>query len=72
MTTKDLLKAEIEALDEETLDELYKIVKKLSEAKKAKHQAPSFMSRLKDIKIDAPEDFSANLDQYTSGEKRID
>ena len=30
------------------------------------------MSNLKSIKIDAPEDFAANLDLYLSGEKSKD
>jgi hypothetical protein len=32
---------------------------------------PSLMSRLKRIKIDAPENFAANLDLYLSGEKSV-
>jgi hypothetical protein len=30
------------------------------------------MSKLKSVKIDAPEDFAANLDLYMSGEKRVE
>lgn len=33
---------------------------------------PSLMSKLKQIKIDGPEDFAENLDLYLSGEKRIE
>lgn len=33
---------------------------------------PSFMSKLKSIKINAPEDFATNIDQYVSGEKRVE
>lgn len=32
----------------------------------------SFMSKLKSIKINAPEDFATNINQYVSGEKRIE
>ncbi|HEX9987815.1 MAG TPA: SRPBCC domain-containing protein [Chloroflexia bacterium] len=32
----------------------------------------SLMSRLRNIKIEGPEDFAANIDLYMSGEKRID
>ena len=32
----------------------------------------SFMSKLKTIKIDAPEDFANNIDLYISGEKRVE
>lgn len=69
MSTKELIEAEIQMMDEKQLNELYPIVKQLAEAKK---QAPqSFMSKLRSIKIDAPEDFATNLDQYMSGEKRV-
>jgi len=30
------------------------------------------MSKLKQIKIDAPEDFAANLDLYVSGKKGVE
>jgi len=30
------------------------------------------MSKLKNIKIDGPEDFAENIDLYLSGEKRIE
>jgi len=72
MSTKELIKAEIEKLDEEKLEELYDAIKKLTASNKPASEKPSFMAKLKRVKIDAPEDFSVNLDQYTSGEKRIE
>lgn len=33
---------------------------------------PRFMSKIKSIKINAPEDFATNIDQYVSGEKRVE
>jgi hypothetical protein len=33
---------------------------------------PGIMAKLKDVKIEAPADFAANLDLYMSGEKRVD
>lgn len=71
MTTKDLLKAEIDKLDPEQIEQVYQVIKQFTETQPQKSK-PSLMSRLKQIKIDAPEDFSSNLDQYTSGEKSID
>lgn len=70
MSAKELIEAEISALNEKQLNELYPIVKHFAEAKK---QAPqSLMAKLRSIpKIDAPEDFATNLDQYMSGEKRV-
>lgn len=69
MSTKELIEAEIQAMDETQLNELYPIVKQFAEAKKGEPQ--SFMAKLRSIKIDAPEDFATNLDQYMSGEKRV-
>jgi hypothetical protein len=68
MTTKELIQAEIERLSEHDLDELYKLVKDFIQSKK-QEQRQSLMSKLRSIKIDAPEDFSTNFDLYMSGEK---
>lgn len=71
MTTKELIRAEIDNLREEYLDELYRLIKNFAQSKQngKKH---SLMSKLKSIKIEAPEDFAANLDLYLSGEKRVE
>lgn len=70
MTTKELIQAEIEHLNEQELDELYKLVKDFSQSKQSGKQ--SLMSKLQSIKIDAPEDFSSNFDLYVTGEKRAE
>ncbi len=70
MSTKELIQAEVQAMDESQLNELYPFVKRLAEAKKEAPQ--SFMAKLRSIpKIDAPEDFATNLDLYMSGEKSV-
>lgn len=33
-------------------------------------EEPSLMSKLKSVKIEGPEDFAANHDQYVTGERR--
>jgi hypothetical protein len=71
MTTKELIQAELDRVSEEDLDELYKLVKNFAESKKIGANE-SFMSKLRSIKIDAPEDYSANFDLYVSGEKSAD
>ncbi len=71
MTTKELVQAEIERVSDEHLDELYQLVKRFAEAKQPAHK-PSLMSRLKQIKIEAPEDFAANLDSYTNRDDHAD
>lgn len=71
MTTKELIKAEIDQVSEADLDELYKLVKHFTQSKQ---QSPkqNLMSKLRSIKINAPEDFSTNFDLYLSGEKRAE
>ena len=71
MTTKERIYAEIERIDEQQLDELYIIIKQWTQQTLASGER-SFMEKLRQITIDAPEDFAANLDLYTSGAKRED
>jgi hypothetical protein len=58
-------------MSNQDLEELYKVFRKFIDTKPMA-QKSSFMSKLKRIKIDATEDFSANLDLYASGEKQIE
>jgi hypothetical protein len=69
MTTKELIQQEIDTIDEQHLSELYDLIKSFAEAKQRLDRR-SFMSKLRAIHIDAPQDFAANLDMYISGEKR--
>ncbi len=69
MTTRELIQAELDRLSEEQLDELYRVIQRLARAKEEGWNA-SLMSRLQQIRIDAPEDFASNHDLYLSGEKR--
>lgn len=70
MTVKELIYAEIDKVGEENLNELYEVVKRFTQTK-ATQPKPGVLSRLKRIKIQAPEDFAANLDLYLSGEKQL-
>ena len=78
MTTKERIQAEIERVsDEEDLTELYELVKGFTESRRNSNGGQvagkqSLMSKLRSIAIDAPEDFSANFEQYASGEKRAE
>ena len=60
---KERIKAEIDRLDEKQLNELYEVLRDLAESKEGEREL-SLMVKLKRIKIDAPEDFAANLDLY--------
>jgi hypothetical protein len=68
MTTKELIQAEIDRVSEDNLDELYSLVKDFTQSKQQSRKQ-SLMSKLKAIRIDAPEDFSTNFELYASGEK---
>ena len=72
MTLKALIYAEINKIEEDNLDELYEFVKQLAIAKSAAKPKTRILNKLKRIKIQAPVDFAANIDQYMSGEKNLD
>lgn len=69
MTTKELIEIEIQSMDESQLDALYQAAKQIT-VNRERVSSSSLMSKLKQIKIQAPEDFATNLDLYASGEKR--
>ena len=70
MITKEIIKSEVERVPEERLEELYEIVKIYSRTETESNGGTLF-SKLRNITIDGPEDFSENLDLYLSGEKTI-
>jgi len=71
MISKEAVKSEIEKVPPERLEELYQVVKSFTESQPCK-QKKSFMSRLREIQINGPEDFAANIDLYLSGEKTVE
>ncbi len=70
MISKELIKSEIEKVPDERLEELYSVVRTYSE-RTGNRDGRSFMSKLKEITIEGPEDFSENIDLYLIGEKTI-
>jgi len=70
MITKEIIKSEVERVPEERLEELYEVVKNYSRAESESNGGTLF-SKLRQVTIDGPEDFSENLDLYLSGEKTI-
>ncbi|MGB7413541.1 MAG: hypothetical protein WA902_04965 [Thermosynechococcaceae cyanobacterium] len=72
MMIREQIKAEIDNLDDKDLDELYNLIKDFVQIKLAPSGNETFMSRLKQIEIDAPEDFSTNLDQYMTEGQQIE
>jgi hypothetical protein len=69
MTTKELIKAEIDRLPEEDLDEVYRLIKDFTKSK-PQNNGDGILSKLQAIQFDGPEDLAANHDLYLSGEKR--
>jgi hypothetical protein len=71
MTTKEILKEEINKIDESKLDDILSLIKNyLENGSRTKDE--NILTKLKDIKIKGPKDFSVNLDQYLNGEKIIE
>ncbi len=68
MNVRELIFEEINLLGEDQLAELYSVIRNFVQSEKSKKQ--SFMSKLRQIRIEGPEDFSANLDSYIMGRKQ--
>lgn len=71
MATKEQVMSEVERVPEERLAELYEIVRSFARPEPAPG-ASSLMSKLKAIRIDAPTDFSENIDSYLNGERTVE
>jgi hypothetical protein len=68
MSTTERIRNEIKSLDRAELDELFEWILQFIEAKR-QTKTEGALSRLAQIQIDGPEDFSANHDLYVTGEK---
>jgi hypothetical protein len=66
--TKEFIKAEIDRVEEDRLDELYSLIQRFTRHKSGTEK-PTLMDRLMKIEIDGPEDFSSQFDLYLNGEK---
>ncbi|MCA1631613.1 MAG: hypothetical protein LC785_09895 [Acidobacteria bacterium] len=71
MATREEIKSELENVPEERLTELYRIVKTFAQSRHPSSQ-PSLMAKLRRVRIDAPPDFSENIDLYLTGEKTLE
>lgn len=63
MVTKELIYREIDNVGGEYLDELYEVIRSFVRSRQQGGKQ-SLMSGLKNIAIDAPEDFAASHDLY--------
>jgi len=68
LITRELVKAEIDLIQEQYLEILYKFLKTLQPPQD--NHPSSLMSKLKTVKIHAPSDFAQNIDAYLNGEKQ--
>ena len=69
MVTRELIHSEIDRLSAEELDELYKLIRQLSRAKR-KSRKKGALSRIKRVRISAAKDLSVNHDLYVAGKTR--
>ncbi|MCW9681868.1 hypothetical protein FJR41_013865 [Dolichospermum planctonicum UHCC 0167] len=60
MVTKQIIQEKLEGLTQEELNQVYGLIEQLSSAEKPVKK-PSIMSQLRQISIDAPEDFSVQV-----------
>jgi len=71
MVTREEIKSELEKVPEERLAELYQLVRDFTQSQPSSSE-PTLMSKLKRIRINAPPDFSENIDLYLTGEKSVE
>ena len=60
MITKQMIQEKMEGLSEEQLKQVYGMIEQLNSSENTVKK-PSLMSRLQEISIDAPEDFSVQV-----------
>jgi len=65
MTTRELIEAEIGKIPEERLGELYAVIRSFA-ASKTGSPGPGIMAKLREMRIEAPPDFAANLELCSS------
>ncbi len=69
MVTRELIHSEIENLNAQELDELYKLIRQLNRGKR-KSKKKGVLSKIRRVKISGPRDFSVNHDLYITGKRR--
>lgn len=70
MTTKELLKSQIDGMDDQSTDAVLQFVRQLA-ALQPRQRNGDLLTRLQEVRIQGPPDFAANLDLYLSGEKSV-
>jgi hypothetical protein len=74
MSTKERLVAALDRLSETDLERLYAIAEEFAtrepEPETKPEKKPGVLSKLKEIRIDAPKDYSRNFREYLYGDKK--
>lgn len=70
MTTKELLKSQIDGLDDQSADTVLQFVRQLAALQPRPLQG-DLLTRLQEVRIQGPPDFAANLDLYLNGEQSV-
>lgn len=71
MTIREMIEEELDKLSEDRLVDVLQMVRS-SGLRGSSPPGEGLMARLRGIRIDGPADFSENLDDYLTGEKRIE
>jgi hypothetical protein len=72
MSTKELIRAELDRLDESDLQEVYRVVRDFANRAPAAEKQAGLLTKLKEIRIEASEDFSKNILLHRRGEKSLE
>ena len=70
MTTKEMLHAKIETLDDQSIATVLEFVSQYVNSRAAERSG-DLLKMLRKVQIDAPADFSENLDLYMNGERSV-
>jgi hypothetical protein len=63
MSTRELIRAEIDHIPDDKLGELYRLIRRFQEAHAAPPKpGPGILAKLRTITLEGPSDFAANLD----------
>jgi len=73
MDKRERLKAEIETLSDDRLNDLLSFIERWKKRPRPLNPGEkSILEKLLEIKIDGPPDFSENLDLYLNGDKKFE
>ena len=72
MSTKELIRAELDRLAESQLEEVYRLVQEVVNRAPAPEKKPGLLAKLKEMRIDASEDFSKNILLHRREEKSLE